>query len=217
LSGALYYQDFDDYISRLNALSIRGLDGEIESSGITVNGDAEVWGAEMDLTAIPSENWVLGGTLSYNEGEYKDGTELPCNEFDDGGAPVIPEGQNVALCDVGGDAIGAVPEWAASFNSEYSIPFDSFEGYGRVLYTYTGERDSDLDDVDPYHIVNLYLGVRVEHWDVELFSTNVFDEEALRGGGGTEATPLVRQEPTGYGWRFPVAGRRIGVSASYRF
>ena len=41
--------------------------------------------------------------------------------------------------------------------------------------------------------------------------------EALRGGGGTEATPLVRREPTGYGLRFPVAGRRIGVSASYRF
>jgi iron complex outermembrane receptor protein len=48
-----------------------------------------------------------------------------------------------------------------------------------------------------------------------LFSTNVFDEEALRGGGGTQATPLVRREPTGYGQRFPVSGRRIGLTATY--
>jgi iron complex outermembrane receptor protein len=218
LSGSLYYQDFEDYISRLNALSVRDVTGEIETTGITVNGDAEVWGAELELTAILGENWYLGGTLSYNDGEYSDGTELPCNEFDDDDAPVIPDGQPVALCDVGGDPIGAVPDWTASINSEYSLPFDSFEGYGRILYTYTGERDSNLDGgADSYSIVNLYLGVRAEQWNVELFSTNLFDEEAVRGGGGTVATGLVRREPTGYGTRFPVAGRRIGLSASYRW
>ena len=219
LSGSLYYQDFEDYISRRNALSIRGESGQIEQSGLTVNGDAEVWGAEVDLTALLSENWYLAGALSYAEGEFDNGTDLPCNEFDDDGAPVIPEGQSVALCDVGGDAIGSSPEFTASINSEYSIPFGRFEGYGRILYTYTGERDTETTgvDVDPYHTVNLYLGVREEQWNVELFTTNLFDEEALRAGGGTEATPLVRQQPTGYGQRFPVAGRRVGVSASYRF
>jgi iron complex outermembrane receptor protein len=217
LSGAVYYQDFEDYISRLNALNIRGLDGAIETAGITVNGDAEVWGAELELSAILSDNWMLGGTLSYNDGEYSGGTELPCNEFDDNGAPVIPDGQSVALCDVGGDAIGAVPDWTASINSEYTIPFDGFEGYGRLLYTHTGDRDSEIDDVDAYDIVNLYLGVRAEQWSVELFSTNLFDEDALRAGGGTEATPLVRRAPTGYGQRFPVAGRRVGLAASYRW
>jgi iron complex outermembrane receptor protein len=217
LNGSLYYQDYEDYISRQNAVSIRGESGQIDQSGLTVNGDAEVWGAEMDLTALLSENWYLAGSLSYSEGEYDDGTELPCNEFDDDGAPVIPEEQSVALCNVGGDALGASPEFTASINSEYSIPFDRVEGYGRILYTYTGERDSDIDGVDPYNIVNLYLGVREEQWNVELFATNLFDEEELRAGGGTETTPLVRREPTGYGQRFLVPGRRIGISASYRW
>ena len=130
---------------------------------------------------------------------------------------MIPEGQSVAFCDVGGSAIGSSPEFTASINSEYTIPFDRVEGYGRILYTYTGERDSDIDNVDPYHMVNMYLGVREEQWNVELFATNLFDEEALRAGGGTEATALVRREPTGYGLRFLVPGRRIGVSASYRW
>ena len=217
LNGSLYYQDFEDYIARLNALNVRGESGDIDVTGLTVNGDAEVWGAEMDLTALLSENWYLGGSLSYSDGEYSDGTELPCNEFDDDGAPVIPAGQPVALCDVGGDAIGSVPGWTASINSEYSIPFDSFEAYGRILYTYTGDRDSLTlqEELDAYSLVSLYLGVRADRWSVELFSTNVFDEEALRGGGGTQATPLVRRKPTGYGQRYPVPGRRIGLTASY--
>jgi iron complex outermembrane recepter protein len=171
----------------------------------------------MDLTALLSENYYLAGSLSCSKGECDDGTELPCNEFDDDGAPVIPEGQSVALCDFGGDALGSSPEFTASINSEYSIPFNRVEGYDRILYTYTGERDSDFDDVDPYHIVNLYLGVREAQWNVELFATNLFDEEELRGGGGTETTPLVRREPAGYGQRFLIPGRRIGLSASYRW
>jgi len=215
LNGSLYYQDFENYISRQNALNIRGLDGDIATSGITVNGDADVYGVELDLTAILSDNWFLGGTLSYSQGEYAEGTEHPCNEYDDNGAPVIPDGQPVAFCDVSGDPLSAVPDWTASINSEYSIPLDSFEGYGRILYTYTGDRDHTLEGVDPYHIVNLYLGVRAQQWNVELFASNLFDEEALRGG--TVATQVVRREPTGYGTRYPVAGRRIGVSASYRW
>jgi iron complex outermembrane receptor protein len=199
LNGSLYYQDFDDYISRLGGLNVLGLDGGIETTGITVNGDAEVWGAELELTAILSENWFLGGTLSYSRGEWSDGTELPCNEFDDNGDPVIPDGQVVATCDVGGDSISNSPDWSASINSEYSIPLGSVEGYGRFLYTYTGDREIALGEQDPYHNVNLYLGVRAEQWDVELFATNVFDEEALRGGADT--TPQVRRRPTGYGTR----------------
>jgi iron complex outermembrane receptor protein len=201
----------------LNALNVRDLTGNIATTGATVNGDAQVWGAELDLTALLSENWFLGGSLSYSKGEFSDGTELPCNEFDDNGAPVIPEGQFVATCDVSGESTIGVPEWTASINSEYSIPFGSVEGYGRMLYTYTGERAANIEDVDPYHIFNLYLGVRAQQWSVEIFSTNLFDEEALRAGGGAVNTSLVRRVPTGYGPRYPVPGRRIGLTASYRW
>jgi iron complex outermembrane receptor protein len=219
LNGSLYYQQFDDYISRVNAINVTEADGNIDTTGFTTNGDAEVYGVELDMTAILSDRWSLGGTLSYNKSEYADGTELPCNQFDNAGDPVVQIGQLVAVCDVGGDAIGAAPDWAASINSQYVIPFDTFDGYGRILYTYTGEREniSNIDGLDPYQVVNLYLGVGTEQWNVELFAENVLDEEALRGAGGTEATPLVRREATGYGQRFPIAARQIGVSASYRW
>ena len=72
-------------------------DGSIGFTGASVNGDAEVWGAELDATAILSENWYLGGALSFTEGEYADGTTLPCNDFDANGVPIIPEGQAAAI------------------------------------------------------------------------------------------------------------------------
>lgn len=56
LNGAVYFHDFDDYISRENALNIRDPDGSINRSGLTTNGDAEVWGAELELSANLSAN-----------------------------------------------------------------------------------------------------------------------------------------------------------------
>ena len=216
LNGAVFFQQYDDYIARIPALNVRDLTGAIKTNGATVNGDAEVWGAELEMDANLTDNWTLGGSLSYTDGEYDDGEELPCNEFDENGAPVIPEDQFVTLCDVGGDPIGPAPDWTASINSEYNIPFDAFDAYGRVLYTYTGERyNKDLGDLDSYQVVNLYLGVRTEQWDISVFAENVFDEEEIRPG--TFATQTVARRPTGYGQRWPIRQRLLGVSASYRF
>jgi iron complex outermembrane receptor protein len=216
LNGALFFQDFDDYIARTNTLNILDVQGAITRGGLTYNGDAEVWGAELEMDANLSDNWSLGGSLSYTQTEWDDGTQIPCNEFDDSGAPVIPPGQPVAVCDAGGDPIGPAPEWTASIYSEYSIPFDAFDAYGRVLYTYTDERyNAKLGDLDSYQLVNLYLGVRREQWDISVFAENVFDEEEIRDGAFATAT--VRRNVTGYGDRWTVRQRLLGVSASYRF
>ena len=140
LNGAVFFQVFDDYISRVGAINVREPNGDITRTGITTNGDAEVWGAELEMNANLSENWYIGGALSYAKGEYDDGTTNPCNVFDDRGAAIIPPGQSTALCDVGGEPIGRAADWSASINSEYSMSFGSFDGYGRVLYAYTGEQ-----------------------------------------------------------------------------
>ena len=43
----------------------------------------------------------------------------------------------------------------------------------------------------------------------------LFDEEAIRIG--SFATQTVARRPTGYGQRWPIQQRLLGVSASYRF
>ena len=215
LNGAVYYQDLDDYISQEPALTILGTDGALTRSAITGNGDAEAMGAELELNANLSKSWSLGGALSYTDSEYADGTVLPCNLFSPVGRPVFAPGQSTGLCDVGGEPVGRLADWSASINSEYRMDFGGFEGYGRALYSYTGEQFSDLGELDTYSVFDLFLGIRGEKWDVELFVRNLFDEEALiTGARGT--APVLRQQ-TGYGNRFPIPSRRVGVSASYRW
>lgn len=216
LNGAVFLQQFDDYIARTNALNVRDVTGVIKTTGATVNGDAEVWGFELEMDANLADNWSLGGSLSYTDGEYEDGAQIACNEFDENGAPVIPSDAFFVSCDRGGEPMGPAPDWTASINSEYSVPFDSFEGYGRVLFSYTGERhNSDLGDLDAYQVMDLYLGIRAEQWDISVFAKNLFDEEEI--STGTFATPTVRRRVTGYAKRWPIQQRLVGVSASYRF
>jgi iron complex outermembrane recepter protein len=213
LNGAAFYQEFDDYITRVSRVSISTSNNSV---GITDNADAEVTGLELDFNAVLTENWVLGGGLSYVQAEFASGEELVCTDLQDG-VPVIPEGEIAATCSVGGNALGPQPEWSAGLNTEYTVPFSSFEGYVRALYKYTGEReDVDIDGLDAYQTLDLFLGIRAEsqQWDIGLFARNLFDEDQIIRGN---APGLHRQEPTGYQAVDVVSPRLIGLTASYNF
>jgi len=215
LSGAVFYQEFDDYITRLNSTSVSTQ--PTQAGGITANADAEVTGAEVEFNMLLTENWQLGGGVSYAEAIFADGEELPCNIFDEDGSAVIPPGQTAATCDVGGDALGPQPEWQFGLNSEYTLPFSSFEGYLRGLYKFNGEReDTDIGTLDSYQTFDVYLGARSESrtWDVGLFARNIFDEEEI-----VRANPagVHRRQLTGYQAVDLVPQRLLGLKATFRF
>lgn len=210
LNGAVFYQEFENYIARLARVSIST---DTNTVGITDNADAELTGAELDFNMLLTENWQLGGGVSYTEAEFKGGETLVCNDPVGG----IPPGEIAATCAVGGTALGPQPKWSASLNSEYTVPFASFEGYVRGLYKYNGEReDLDISDLDPYQTIDLYLGIRSDsrQWDLSLFARNLFDEEEIIRG-----TPigLHRRLPTGYQAVDVVPQRVLGLKAAYRF
>lgn len=133
-NGAIFYQEFDDYIARVSRVAVST---STNTTGITDNADAEVTGLELDFNMLLTENWQLGGGVSYVEAEFASGEELVCTQLVDG-VPVIPPGQTAATCDVGGTALGPQPDFSLSAFSEYTIPFSSYEGYIRGLYKYTG-------------------------------------------------------------------------------
>jgi iron complex outermembrane receptor protein len=214
LNGAVFYQEFSDYIARLARISVAT---SPNTTGVTDNADAEVTGAELDFNMLLTENWQLGGGVSYANAEFSNGEELVCNVLDADGDPVIPPGDIAATCDVGGQALGPQPEWQVSLNSEYTLPFASYEGYLRGLYKYNGDRDDeDIDDLDAYQTVDLFLGVRAQSgtWDVGLFARNLFDEEEIIRAG---APGLHRKQPTGYQAVDVVPQRLVGLKASYNF
>ena len=74
----------------------------------------------------------------------------------------------------------------------------------------------DYDDLDPYHTVDLFVGVRDEagRWDAGIFARNLFDEdEKIRA----QAPGLHRREPTGYQGFDLVAPRLLGARMSWNF
>lgn len=222
LNGAAYYQDFDNYIHRVGNAAVRQvaadgtITGGITAGGITTNADVEIMGAELQFDYLVSEQWFIGGGVSYNDATFKSGAEIPCNQFNADGSPFIPVGQASALCSVGDQRVGNQPNWSASVNSEYTVALDGFEAYARGLYQFNDARANvEIGTQPAFSTTDLYVGLRSDQWDISLFARNVFDKEVVLGG--SFAVAPVRRTVTGYGRRQVQQSRLIGLSASYNF
>ena len=220
LNVALYYQKFDGYLGFTRGVQVVNDAGEPVDlpGGIVYNGDANIWGIEVEGKVLLSERWDAGGALSYSKGEW-DGATQPCN--DRLGNEVI------GSCDIDGQPIGGEPEWSLSLNSEYFYPLKSTEVYLRGLFKYTDDRlNTDASagignvrsEFSSYQTLDLFTGLRSNDfaWDVSLWVKNVTDEDeviyqqgpdqydiALSGGSYTQ-TNILRE-------------RTFGMTARYNF
>ena len=220
LNVALYYQKFDGYLGFTRGVQVVNDAGEPVDlpGGIVYNGDANIWGIEVEGKVLLSERWDAGGALSYSKGEW-DGATQPCN--DRIGNEVI------GSCDIDGQPIGGEPEWSLSLNSEYFYPLKSTELYFRGLFKYTDDRlNTDASagignvrsEFNSYQTLDLFTGLRSNDfaWDVSLWVKNVTDEDeviyqqgpdqydiALSGGSYTQ-TNILRE-------------RTFGMTARYNF
>ena len=220
VNTALFYQEFDDYIGRFPRIPTNR-DGNPRPDGsprgsasLTANGDATVTGIEIEVDYLVSEHWRAGGGLSYVEAEYDDAS-LPCNDGN------IPAGEILNTCNSDGMTLGPQSPLSIRLSSEYSLPFEHFEGYVRGHYQFNDERDDpDAADgkLDDYWLFDLHLGLRGAanaRWDVSLFARNLFDEN-----GVTAIQPQFRDFTgvgTGYQRVVVLPQRRLGLSARYRF
>jgi iron complex outermembrane receptor protein len=220
LNGAVFYQKFDGYLGFVRGVQVLNDAGQPVdiAGGLIFNGDANIFGVELEGQVLLGETWNLGGALAYINAEW-DGAEAPCNERE--------PGEVLGYCDIDGDNIGGEPEWSLSMNSEYYIPMDSMEWYIRGLAKFKDDRDNidasagigPVDaQFDGYTTVNLYTGLRSadNKWDVGIWAKNLFDEDkrnfqtssdqydkALSGGSYTQ-TNIVKE-------------RVIGATARYNF
>lgn len=220
LNGAVFYQQYDGYLGFVREVEVLDDEGlpQVLPGGIIFNGDANIFGVELEGRMLLTETWDAGGGLSWIQAEW-DGAEMPCNDR---------EGDEVVgTCDVDGENIGGEPEWSATLNSEYYYPLDNTEIYVRGLYKFTGERDNisasaGLGDVtadfDAYSLVDLFVGWRSSDytWDVNLFAKNLFDEDELIQQLGSDKYD---QQLSGgsYTQTNILNERTIGLTARYNF
>jgi iron complex outermembrane receptor protein len=222
LNGALYYQLYDGYLGFVRGLELADSDtGEVVTvlpGGVIYNGDAIIWGVEVEGQVLLSETWNAGGALSYVNAEW-DGAQEPCNDRE--------PGEVYGLCDVDGENVGGEPEWSVSLNSEYFFPLDSTEIYIRGLYKYTGERDNiaasaglgDVaDEFEAYHLLNVFLGWRSSEytWDVSVWAKNLLDEDEITFQRGPDSTDTNTSGGSYTDVRV-LDERSFGITARYNF
>ena len=221
LNGALYYQTFDGYLGFVRGIQVLNNEGQPEDlpGGLVYNGDANIWGVELDGQVLLGETWSAGGSLSYSKGEW-DGASAPCNERE--------PGESLGACDIDGEALGGEPEWSISLNSEYYVPVgDDTEAYVRGLFKFTDDRlNTDAsaglygvsEDFGSYQVLDLFVGWRSSSytWDVSLWAKNVLDEDAVIYQQGPDQYDL-QVSGGSYSQTNSIPERTIGMTARYSF
>ncbi len=228
LNGAVFYQQFDGYLGRVTGLQIDETAGTTTETlsniagGLVFNGDATVYGLELDGQLLISENWMLGGSFSYSQAEWDDGALAPCNDR--------AAGEAIGSCDIGGIPISSEPELALSLNSEYTVPFGANEWFVRGLLKHNGDRQNltgsaglgnVTNEFDAYTVFNLYTGVRAAEgqWEVSVWAKNLTDDDTILIQEGADATDIAASgtEFGSYTRVQLVKERTIGLTGRFNF
>ncbi len=137
-------------------------------------GEAEGTGAEFDIRYLPNENWDLFFTVSLQDTEITDDSDVAgvaCSE--DGCA---------------GNPLPFAPEVNTAFLATYTMPMQNGDTFFTMEHFYQDRQSSDLDNIDnisqeAYDIVNVRAGYEsAENWSVTFWVENVFSEEYFERG-----------------------------------
>ena len=221
LNTSLYYQTFNGYLGFVRGVQVLDDTGQPVDlpGGIVYNGDANIWGVELDGQVLLSETWSAGGALSYSKGEW-DGASQPCNSRQ--------PGEVLGTCDIDGEPLGGEPEWSFTVNSEYYLPVgDNTELYVRGLFKYTDDRiNTEASagignvalDFGSYEILDLFVGWRSSNhdWDVLVWAKNVMDEDAVNFQQGPDQYDIAISDGS-YTQTNTVNERVIGMTGRYNF
>jgi len=155
-------------------------------NGATTN----IKGFELDATVNATENLTLQGSIAYVDAEIQ---SFPAGSNAGDFTAVFGPDSNVE-----GQRAPRFPEWTGSFSGTYERDLNGdFLGssdaswYARGDVFYTGEffdENTNLAEAPSAVDVNLRTGIRKDNVRVELFVTNLFEEDAVTGANNIADT-----------------------------
>ena len=194
LANAAYFKMFWDDIQ------VPGQDATGSVNFIDNAAKAEIDGLEFELSATPTDNWLLTFAATWLDARLTEDQIV-----DDPQGFGFPAGQE-------GDEIPKVPEWALSGSAEYRFPvFGDLEMALRANASYTGESERFLNDsfegnaeIGDYFLLNVGAGLKGDQWEARLFVNNVTDEVAVLDvfGNGADPQHKITVEPLSVGAEF---------------
>lgn len=140
-------------------------------------GAARSRGAEVEISATPTDGLTLTAGIGYTDAEITESSDLVATPV---GAPI----QQIA-------------PWTVSLAVDYSFPLSGdLRGLVRADYGYVDHSFSASNDVEnprlrpSYNIANLRAGVTAGRWEVIAFVNNVTNEHANLGDNQSQAAEM---------------------------
>jgi iron complex outermembrane receptor protein len=143
------------------------------SRSLLLPGDATIKGLELETWYFFTENlqWTLNA--SYINSKY--------NDYVFNSVRLI-----AGFSQMAGNQTPRQPKWSGNTSLSYFFNMFDQPAYVRGDWIYQGKSyvdESNLAYISSYNLVNARIGLDMESWLLELFVTNLFDEEAWATGG----------------------------------
>jgi iron complex outermembrane receptor protein len=243
-AGAIYYMINNNLLERErlnwdddteNGWNFDGWSNATDSLAWLNNGDAEMYGLEIQTSYAVSDMWTVGGYLTLSRAKYTDYCSFDAPLYvDSAGNNLVPilskdNGDDV-LADCGildGNTLPRQSDVTANLNIRASLPNRVFglRTSLRADVRYTGPHytnDMNTFERKAVAILNLSANMNNENWGLRFYINNVTDEdEPRRVGTGTLYTdnpnPTVAPSQVNGFSITPRRPREIGIQANYNF
>ena len=156
-------------------------------------GEVRVRGVEADFSVRPSDRFSAYVNGAYTDHEYVEFTNAPCPpELSGGGsgavigAPGVPGTNSPFACDISGQWLPGISNWAFSWGGEANAPANIFGQDGEVYLgadasyrsTFSSNASRSIyTDIEGYALANFRLGFRTDTFNLFGWVRNAFDEE----------------------------------------
>lgn len=186
-----YWTIIKDYQAIVNNSSTSTLRGYLANAG-----EVRVRGVEADFSIRPTERFNAYVNGAYTDHEYVEFKNAPCPPELSGGAaapigspggtPGVPGQLSPVVCDISGQWLPGISNWAFSYGAEYSVPakllgldgefYLAGDANYRSKFSSNASR-SIYTDIEGYTLANFRLGFRTDDFNVFGWVRNAFDEE----------------------------------------
>ena len=189
VNSALFFQDFTDKQVTSQIVDDNGL---LQSR--IRNADAEIYGAELDLTWYASDALRLQAAYTFLESEYTDFTQLTSSPgviAYSGGCDLITTAADQSICrvDFTGNEIERAPRHSLVGIARYSAALTAgINGFVELQTTFRDKRFSNPNNqlqFDSYWLSDLRVGLSSGNWQVIAYVNNLFDDDTIQDGFNT--------------------------------
>jgi iron complex outermembrane recepter protein len=186
-----FWTEIKDYQALVNDGQNSTLRGYLANAG-----KVRVRGVEGDFSIRPSARFTAYVNGAYTDHEYVEFTNAPCPPERSGGSaapsgsaggtPGVPGQASPLVCDISGQWLPGISNWAFSYGAEYNLPSKLFgldgefylagDASSRSKFSSNASR-SIYTDIEGYTLANFRLGFRTDDFNLFGWVRNAFDTE----------------------------------------